>query len=397
MRPALTIPVVTALSLLPATLLPQAAAGGAPSRWEITGIPALNYDADDKFGYGAIFQAYNYGGDATRPYRFTIQPTVFLTTGGRRDITVFFDAPAIGGSGWRVDAYAGSEVQRNSPYYGIGNATVRDTVLETQVDKKYYRFGRDRLQFTTNVQRKFGRLPLRALVGAGASRVSIDAVARDATRSFLRDQLGTSAAPEGWSNYVRAGLVWDSRDRETHTRRGTWADVLVQRVDETLGSDWSYTRATLTVRHYVPLTPRLTLAGRVLMQNVSEGAPFYDLAIVQTSFKPQEGLGGSTTLRGVPKNRYLGRGLATSTAEVRWRASEFAVRGAASSLTLSAFVDAGRVWADGLKLSEVASDLHAGYGGGVRVGRGSNFVVALDVGHSSQSTASIYLGLGFLF
>ena len=66
-------------------------------------------------------------------------------------------------------------------------------------------------------------------------------------------------------------------------------------------------------------------------------------------------------------------------------------------LVLSAFADAGRVWKDGLDLSSVGSDLHVGYGGGARLAVGPSFIIAADVGHSSQSTAAIYLGLGYLF
>ena len=38
------------------------------------------------------------------------------------------------------------------------------------------------------------------------------------------------------TNYVRAGLTWDTRDREIGTTSGTWADLLVQRVDSKLGA-----------------------------------------------------------------------------------------------------------------------------------------------------------------
>ena len=56
-----------------------------------------------------------------------------------------------------------------------------------------------------------------------------------------------------------------------------------------------------------------------------------------------------------------------------------------------------RVWAEGLDALQLGTDLHVGYGGGARLALGPTFVIALDVGHSSQSTAAIYLGLGYLF
>jgi hemolysin activation/secretion protein len=135
----------------------------------------------------------------------------------------------------------------------------------------------------------------------------------------------------------------------------------------------------------------------VIVQNVSGDVPFYELALVQTSFKWQEGLGGAGTMRGVPGNRFVGKGLGLSNTELRWRAAEFSLRGTPSSLTVLGFWDAGRVWDDRLRLSELASDLHHSAGGGLRLGRGPNFVVAFDVGHSTESSLSMYFGLGFLF
>jgi hemolysin activation/secretion protein len=126
-------------------------------------------------------------------------------------------------------------------------------------------------------------------------------------------------------------------------------------------------------------------------------APFDELSIVQSSFKQQEGLGGSTSIRGLPKDRYIGKGLALSNSELRWRASEFSFLARQSFLALSAFTDAGRVWANGLRLDQALDGLHVGYGGGARIGVGPSFIVAIDVGHSSQSAAAAYVGLGWLF
>ena len=91
----------------------------------------------------------------------------------------------------------------------------------------------------------------------------------------------------------------------------------------------------------------------------------------------------------------MGKGVAYSNSELRWLAARFNVLN--SALVVSGFVDAGRVWADGFDLSTVGNDVHVGYGGGLHLTVGPTFVVTGDVGHSSQSTAAIYLGLGYLF
>ena len=84
-------------------------------------------------------------------------------------------------------------------------------------------------------------------------------------------------------------------------------------------------------------------------------------------------------------------------AELRWRAYDFVALGRPFHLVLSGFVDSGRVWEDGLEWGSLVSDLHTGVGGGVRVGVGENFVVAVDMGHSSEAASPFYIGLGYLF
>ena len=75
-----------------------------PTGHTINGLPALNFDADEGFGYGAILQYYDYGSARVEPYRFSLQPTLFLTTRGRRDATLFLDAPHLLPNGWRLGA-----------------------------------------------------------------------------------------------------------------------------------------------------------------------------------------------------------------------------------------------------------------------------------------------------
>jgi hemolysin activation/secretion protein len=147
----------------------------------------------------------------------------------------------------------------------------------------------------------------------------------------------------------------------------------------------------------VPLGDRLTFANRCIVQDLYGDAPFYDLSTIQTSFKQREGLGGSRTLRGIPRNRYVGKGRFLWNAELRWHAADFAVVGRSFRMILSAFVDTGRVWEEGPVLGEFPSDMHTGFGGGVRVGFGENFIAGLDVGHSSESTAALYINTGYIF
>jgi hypothetical protein len=381
-------------SALPAQQPAVDPASAAPTGRELVGLPALNFDSDEGFGYGALVELYDYG-RGVRPYKFTLQPTVFLTTKGRRDVTVFFDAPELIGNGWRLSAFAGREQQLATPYYGIGNATSHDASLEEGANPYFYRFGRTRLRATVDVQHAVaGRS--RLLVGTGVSRSTVDLTPFDSGTTLLALERGGVTPPPTRENYLRVGYIFDSRDREIGATSGTWTEALVQHVTPMLGATSRYTRLTTSFRHYMALTRRVVYAQRVVLQDVEGDAPFDELATIQSSFKQQEGLGGASSIRGLPKNRYVGRALALSNSELRWHAADFKLNRKPAHLVFTTFLDAGRVWEQDMRSSTMTSGLHAGYGAGTRLGLGESFVVAVDGGHSTESTA-VYIGLGYLF
>src|SRR4051812_46811249 len=296
-------------TLLPSLSLAQSEAP-RPRGWETSALPALNFNADEGFGYGIIAQAYNYGDGTATPYRYTIQPLLFLTTKGRRDLSVFFDAPHLLPGGWRLGAYAAREQQLATPYYGVGNATTHDENSEKAPNPYFYRYGRTALRLNADLQRTVTG-PLRMLVGAGYRSLKIDETPFDSGTTLLSQQ-GTPVSA-GASMSARTGLVFDTRDRETGPTRGQWIEALFQYS--------GFTRVTATPRTYLPLGGRITWAQRVVAQNVSGDVEFYDLFPIQGSFRDGEGLGGSGTVRGLPTNRYMGKGLAFANEELRWRAS----------------------------------------------------------------------------
>lgn len=362
----------------------------------LTGLPALNFDADEGVGYGALLQYYDYG-RGIEPYRFTIQPTLFLTTKGRKDVSIFVDAPHLLPGNWRVAGSVAREQQLATPYYGVGNNSVADPSATTGANPYFYRFGRTLLRASADVQHSIAVPSLRVLVGAGARSATVRPVPYNEGTTLLAQSAGRSDLPASDTRYARVGLVLDTRDREIGTHSGTWSEFLVQRSARVLGGDESFTRLTASVRQFFPLGANVTLAQRVVAQTVSGEPSVSELFTIQSSYRDDEGLGGASTIRGIPKNRYVGKGVAFSNSELRWSAAGFSLAGRQTRVILSGFLDAGRVWTGNIDFSEVATDLHVGYGGGVRLGIGPSFVLATDVGHSSQSTAAIYIGLGYLF
>ena len=133
---AQTLPLLTTLaSVFAAPLVGQEP---PPTGLEVRGVPAINFDSDEGFGYGVIAELYHYGDGGYAPYKWTLQPTIFLTTQGRRDGYAFFDAPHLLGEGWRLGGFAGYERQIATPYYGVGNASEYDPVLESDAGPDPY-------------------------------------------------------------------------------------------------------------------------------------------------------------------------------------------------------------------------------------------------------------------
>ena len=372
----------------------------AKGDWEWFALPALNFNSDEGFGYGALLELYNYRG-GVRPYRVMIRPLLALSTKGKRDFTVVIDAPGVLPDGWRFDAFLGREQHLATPYYGIGNNTVKDESLTDAPDDYYYRYGRTQLRAAFNLQRRITR-SARLLMGAGFADVETDLTPFDSGTTLLREQLAASQglanpfAPNGRIVSARAGLVIDTRDREVGPTRGSWIDLLIQHSgasgDLVFGA---YQRATLSARLYQSLTPKLVLAQRLVVQQTGNRVPLFDLANIQTSsFNQMEGLGGSSSMRGVEKNRYTARGIGFANLEMRYRFKELRLVGKPAYLVASAFADAGRVWDDATSQNE--GGLHFSGGGGLRLGLGPSFLVAFDVARSSEST-QIYIGLGYPF
>ncbi len=369
-----------------------------PTGLELAGLPVAKVDSDEGFTYGALAAVYHYGDGTRAPYLWTVQPELQISTEGRRDITLFIDAPHVLPEGWRVNGFLGLERRVFTPYYGLGNEAPYDEALEDPdgPDPHYYRFGRLRRSAIFNLQRRVGGSPLWALFGAGLVTTEVDPSPEDQGSTLFMAEFGPTVETY-WTNYLRAGLIWDTRDRETGPRRGAWTEVVVHWVTESLGADLEFTRWSVTDRRYFSLTDRLVFAHRFFLQGVTGDAPAHQLQRVQTSFKQGEGLGGSSTVRGLPKNRFAGKGMLVWNTELRLRLFDFEAVGRSLHFALSAFLDQGRVWAEEVRPGELLSDLHRGYGGGIHGGMGENFVVSVSLAHSDEAKLPFYVTLGYLF
>ena len=104
------------------------------------------------------------------------------------------------------------------------------------------------------------------------------------------------------------------------------------------------------------------------------------------------------TIERIAQEAEIGKGTVFLNNDVRWRFSEFRLRGKPAHLTLSLFYDVGRVWDEKIDVGEIAKGLHSGYGSGLRLGLGPSFTAAFDAARSpGYESTQIYIGLGYPF
>jgi len=115
-------------------------------------------------------------------------------------------------------------------------------------------------------------------------------------------------APEINAQSQTGGLgavaVYDSRDNNLWSSRGTWLEVSANAHGSYFGGDFEYQKYIVKSTKYFPLWERAALGLRLDCQFNAGDVPFYDLAYVN--------------LRGIPMTLYIDKQAVTVQGEARW-------------------------------------------------------------------------------
>ena len=123
--------------------------------------------------------------------------------------------------------------------------------------------------------------------------------------------------------------------------------------------------------------------------------PFYEMSRFSSSFKREEALGGAKSVRGIRRNRFIGKTKLFANLELRWTMLRFHKWNQDFFVATNIFADIGRVWVANPTLT--LKDFQLARGGGVRIGWNQNFIVAVDMGNSKEVPLALYIGLGYLY
>lgn len=359
-------------------------------------LPGASYKSGQGFEYGVRAYIIHYGDGTVHPYKWNLTLHASKTTTNTANFFLFWDRPGIFGKNTRMDVFAQFERYLREDYYGLGNFVGYEPGFAEQdsrnyLDEKYYQYHHEWTALLANYQFPVLKEKIRGLAGIGFYHTS---VIKYAVPNKLAED-SPFGLDGGNTNYLRGGLIYDTRDEETVTTRGAWTDVLVEAATPILKSDYSYARITFTDRRYFLLNPRIVYAQRLFFETMPGDPPFYEMAILGNSFRRRDGLGGAYSLRGLPRNLFVGKDKFIANLELRCEVTKETILKQPLTFYVHFFADVGKVW---LKHDQKRFDhLHVTQGIGFHVRWKKDVVASLDIGRSAFLDYAIYATFGNLF
>jgi len=398
-----------------------------------TGFPAIGWDPETGFNYGAAVQWFDNGSTNSpffryTPYRKRVAVAAVASTGGSTRAAIGYDLPYVNDSPWRIRSAAFFDRNKYENYFGIGESTLGPLTypgapgvtygkfddytkaLEQNVSgqtwARYNEYGNTKIGGVFTVERDYWGGWLRPQVGLQVAHVDvhdytgeiINGAVMQPTRLFTDQQAGKVIGFDGgWDNALKIGLTFDSRDFEPDPASGVMLQAVSRISAEALGSSFNYQQIALSGRGFQNLlgqSGRLILAERLTYAMQFGDVPFYSAPTIPSTDGDIVGLGGYATMRGFVTDRFVGDAAALANGELRWSFGERTFWGQHLRFMLVPFVDTGRVFNS---VSDTTfADWKLDGGIGFRLAWNLSTIVSFDYGRSSEGTL-FYMELGHQF
>lgn len=415
--------------------------------WNFGALPAITFDTDLGFQYGALVNLYDYGNGSRYPnYDHSLYFEVSRYTKGSGIYRFYYNSDQLI-KGLQTSFDISYLTDQAYDFYGFnGYEAVIHTEWSDDSDKDYltrmfYKYDRKLFRTKLDFQGNISSNNFRWIAGINLQNFKVGSVNIDKLNKGKSeaDKLpSTTDQPGLYENYkkwgilsaqesnggfvpaFKGGLVFDTRDNKPNPMKGLWEEAVVEVSPKILGAESSFFRICFIHRQYFTLVPKnLSFAYRLAYQTTLSGnVPFYYKSQMITSIltgATSEGLGGGKTIRGILRNRVQGDGMFLGNAEMRWKFARFNWIKNNFYLGLNTFTDFGRVTksvdvkSKVIAMSSVpqpsyfdwdAEKMHVSYGAGFRIVMNENFVIAADYGlaaNKKDGRSGFYMGLNYLF
>jgi len=416
--------------------------------WTFGILPAISFDSDLGFQYGALANLFYYGDGTTYPdYMHSLYLEWSQTTRGSGISRFYYDSEYLI-PGIRLTADISYLTERAMQFYGFnGYDAVYHPEWEDDSDPDYitrvfYRHERKIFRVMANFQgniikkeNRFRWITGFAVYNNSIAPVDIDRLNKGKSDDKKLPQVdGLYDKYVSWGiiheneksgnlvTYLKAGLIYDSRDFDANPFRGIWSEAVFSYAPYFLGDGkFSYTKLTLIHRQYFTVIPqRVSFAYRLAYQGTLSGiVPFHMQPHIVPTFltsATSQGLGGSRTLRGILRNRVVGDGILFGNVELRWIFFRTVLFNQNIFLGTNLFFDAGGI-VDKMELDlsqahdSLGADfplyfnpgsetIHMSSGIGLKVGLNENFIVSFDFGKAfddQDGNTGFYINMNYLF
>mgnify|MGYP006285783745 CR=1 FL=1 len=413
--------------------------------WTFGALPVIAYDSDRGLKYGGLINIYNYGEGKYYPdYLQSIYLEVSRTTKGSGINQLLFDSEhLIPNNPVRFTIDLSYFTERSMDFYGFNgyrssfNPDFSEEDNEKYISRMFYRYERKLFHFSFIVQDHFGNQDWKWLLGIDHynhqlrsfnfdhynSGSSNNDKLKDTTTLYdlyqKWDFISAKEANGGITNYLKTGLIYDTRDQKANPMKGMWSEILFASAPRFLhNQEFEFIKLSAIHRQYFTLIPNdLNLAARIGYQGTIAGnAPFYMQSYLLSSFTSSvnvEGLGGAKSIRGVLRNRILADDFIYGNFEFRWKFLYKRLFKQNFYVALSSFFDTGKtVDAIEIERNELPTDqqkkyfdsskdgFHSSIGIGIHIAMNNNFIVAIDYGKAldkRDGKQGVYIGMDFLY
>ena len=414
--------------------------------WNFGAIPAITFDTDQGFQYGAAVNFYNFGdGSAFPKYKHSLYLEISHFTKGSGIYRFYYDSESLI-PGMHITTDLSYLPDQAYDFYGFNgfesvlNKSWEDQNSQNYKTRMFYKYQQKLFRFKTDIQGKFsgshfGWIAGFNLLDYNSSSVDINKLNKGKSESdklpTVEQQPGLyekyiqwglisqNEANGGFIPELKGGIVYDTRDNKPNPMNGMWTEAVIAAIPAFLGAESGFSKFSITHRQYFTLIKEdLSFAYRLGWQQTIGGhVPYYYepqiISSVMTG-SSSTGLGGAKNLRGVRRNRIVGDGFILGNLELRWKFARMRLINQDFYMGLNSFVDFGQVTKKidtgnlNIPSGVVASDyfnkgaeqLHTSYGAGLRLVMNYNFVIAVDYGiamKSQDGDSGIYIGLNYLF
>ncbi|MCL2436169.1 MAG: BamA/TamA family outer membrane protein, partial [Lentimicrobiaceae bacterium] len=431
---------------------------GVKTGWTFGVLPSVAFDADLGFQFGVLGNVFYYGDGSTFPdYMHSMYVEAAYTTKRYGIFRFSYDSKyLIPKHRFSFDVTyvpdAMCDFLGYNGYQAVYNELWRNSKLNPNPDyrtRAFYKYKRDLLRIAPDISGTIkGNWKWATGIGLLAywtDRVNFDMINKNKKPEKMLPDTATlydmyarwniikdDEAHGGIHPYVRAGFVYDSRNRQINASSGMYADAFFT---YTAGfgksSDYNNLKFNAVFQHYVPIDKKYaTFAYRAGVQLLVAGnSPFYMDNYLNMLYYQRvlyEAIGGANSVRGLIRNRVLANGFGYATAEFRIRVWNFTIANQNFYLGFNPFCDMGIVLQD--KKMSTESELraimaeknpddifedffnfnvnkfkpHFGAGIGLKLAMNENFILSVDWAmpfnkQDNHSLANIYIKMGYLF